>query len=45
MEALNRKEFFGKDADFFIGKCVKILDIKELERERSVVTITFEAAN
>jgi len=39
------KEFFGKDADFFIGKFVTISEIKELNRERSVVKITFEAAN
>ena len=37
-----RKEFFGKDAEFFIGKFVKISEIKELDRERSAVAITFE---
>lgn len=39
------KEFYGKDADFFIGKFVKISDIKELDRERSVVKVIFEVEN
>ena len=39
------KEFYGKDADFFIGKFVKILDIQEQDRERSVVKVTFEVEN
>ena len=36
------KELFGKDADFFIGKCIIISDIEELDRERSAVKVTFE---
>lgn len=39
------KEFYGNDADFFIGKFVKISEIKELNRERSVVKVTFEVEN
>lgn len=39
------KEFFGEDADFFIGKCITISDIKELDRERSAVEVTFEVKN
>jgi len=36
------KTFFNEEADFFIGKFVKISEIKELDRERSAVEITFE---
>lgn len=39
------KEFFGEDADFFIGKFVKISEIKEIDRERSAIEITFEVEN
>jgi len=39
------KTFFGKEANFFIGKFVKISEIKELDRERSAIKITFEVEN
>jgi len=40
------REFFGKEADFFINaKTCKISQIKKLDRERSAVEITFEVNN
>jgi len=36
------KTFFGKDADFFIGKSIIIKDVTKLDRERSAVKVTFE---
>ncbi len=40
------RTFFGEDADFFIGKFVKISNIEELNIDgRSVVKVTFETEN
>jgi len=43
MKQILKKNFFGKDADFFIGKFVIISEIKELDREGSAIEVTFEA--
>jgi len=43
MKRTLRKEFFGADADFFIGNFVKISHIKKLDRKSSGIEITFES--
>ena len=36
------KEFFGKEADFFLEAFISIVKIEKLDRERSAVKITFD---
>lgn len=43
MKTTYTRTFYGEDAEFFIGKCIKISNIEELDRMVTVVKVTFEA--
>lgn len=42
MKQTLKQNFYGDKADFFKNGFVKIVEIKELDRERAAVEITFE---
>lgn len=42
MKQIITKEFYGKQAEFFLNHKVRISKIEKLNRERSATTITFE---